>query len=493
MIIVPSGSSPVLILSLIDEVTVGNNPVTGQTATVAIRRLSDGKWFDFVDVTWDTIATYALLDASNKQALTDNGDGTYGYAWNQATADASDEADYEMTFAVPSGTYQGMAHDTYSFRTKWAVAGDNMGTVTGVSGNVTGSVGSVTGAVGSVTSPVTVGTNNDKTNYALTSAYDAAKTAASAASLATVNGNVDAIKLKTDRIPASPAAVGSAMTLANDAVNSASVADTAVTAIQAGLATSSQVAALNNLSSAQAQAAATAALNAYDPPTKTELDNGLAGLNDLSSAEAQAAATAALAAYDAATGADVPSASTVATAVWANDTRTLSSFGTLAADVASAVWSATTRTLSSFGTLAADVWASATRSLTDKANFTLSSDYDAAKTAASATNLATVDTVVDAIKAKTDNLPASPAATGAAMSLTSAERTALITALLGTSITFPDGNTKTLETIVEEVWAGTAGDYELDGTNWQIKWVDGTNAYVFELDSATAPTMRTRI
>lgn len=459
MIIVPSGSSPVLILSLIDEVTVGNNPVTGQTATVAIRRLSDGKWFDFVDVTWDTIATYALLDASNKQALTDNGDGTYGYAWNQATADASDEADYEMTFAVPSGTYQGMAHDTYSFRTKWAVAGDNMGTVTGVSGNVTGSVGSVTGAVGSVTSPVTVGTNNDKTNYALTSAYDAAKTAASAASLATVNGNVDAIKLKTDRIPASPAAVGSAMTLANDAVNSASVADTAVTAIQAGLATSSQVAALNNLSSAQAQAAATAAL----------------------------------AAYDAATGADVPSASTVATAVWANDTRTLSSFGTLAADVASAVWSATTRTLSSFGTLAADVWASATRSLTDKANFTLSSDYDAAKTAASATNLATVDTVVDAIKAKTDNLPASPAATGAAMSLTSAERTALITALLGTSITFPDGNTKTLETIVEEVWAGTAGDYELAGTNWQIKWVDGTNAYVFELDSATAPTMRTRI
>jgi len=365
MIIVPSGSSPVLILSLIDEVTVGNNPVTGQTATVAIRRLSDGKWFDFVDVTWDTIATYALLDASNKQALTDNGDGTYGYAWNQATADASDEADYEMTFAVPSGTYQGMAHDTYSFRTKWAVAGDNMGTVTGVSGNVTGSVGSVTGAVGSVTSPVTVGTNNDKTNYALTSAYDAAKTAASA--------------------------------------------------------------------------------------------------------------------------------STVATAVWANDTRTLSSFGTLAADVASAVWSATTRTLSSFGTLAADVWASATRSLTDKANFTLSSDYDAAKTAASATNLATVDTVVDAIKAKTDNLPASPAATGAAMSLTSAERTALITALLGTSITFPDGNTKTLETIVEEVWAGTAGDYELAGTNWQIKWVDGTPAYVFELDSATAPTMRTRI
>jgi hypothetical protein len=40
--------------------------------------------------------------------------------------------------------------------------------VTGnVGGNVAGSVGSVTGAVGSVTAPVTVGTNSDKTGYAL--------------------------------------------------------------------------------------------------------------------------------------------------------------------------------------------------------------------------------------------------------------------------------------------------------------------------------------
>jgi hypothetical protein len=45
-----------------------------------------------------------------------------------------------------------------------------VGSVTGnVGGNVIGSVGSVTGAVGSVTGAVTVGTNNDKTGYALTS------------------------------------------------------------------------------------------------------------------------------------------------------------------------------------------------------------------------------------------------------------------------------------------------------------------------------------
>ena len=52
--------------------------------------------------------------------------------------------------------------------------------VASVQGNVTGNVASVTGAVGSVTAGVTVTTNNDKTGYALTSAYDAAKTAAQA-------------------------------------------------------------------------------------------------------------------------------------------------------------------------------------------------------------------------------------------------------------------------------------------------------------------------
>lgn len=62
-----------------------------------------------------------------------------------------------------------------------------------------------------------------------------------------------------------------------------------------------------------------------------------------------------------------------ATAVWASGTRTLSSFGTLASDTATSVWAATARSLTTFGTLAADVWASATRSLTDKAGFALTS------------------------------------------------------------------------------------------------------------------------
>lgn len=67
--------------------------------------------------------------------------------------------------------------------------------------------------------------------------------------------------------------------------------------------------------------------------------------------------------------------SSVATAVWGAGSRTLSSFGTLVSDVVSGVWAAGTRTLSAFG-------------------FAVSTSSDSN---------------ITAIKAKTDNLPASPA------------------------------------------------------------------------------------
>lgn len=71
-----------------------------------------------------------------------------------------------------------------------------------------------------------------------------------------------------------------------------------------------------------------------------------------------------------------------ATAVWGATSRTLSGFGTLVADIATAVWGAAIRTLTAGGLSASDVWAYATRSLTDKTGFALTSAYDAAKTAA---------------------------------------------------------------------------------------------------------------
>jgi hypothetical protein len=70
-----------------------------------------------------------------------------------------------------------LASDGLSLVTSWAVGitGNITGNLSGSVGSVTGSVGSVTGnvagSVNSVTSPVTVGTNNDKTGYALTQAF----------------------------------------------------------------------------------------------------------------------------------------------------------------------------------------------------------------------------------------------------------------------------------------------------------------------------------
>ena len=87
----------------------------------------------------------------------------------------------------------------------------------------------------------------------------------------------------------------------------------------------------------------------------------------------------------------------IATAVWNNGTRTLSTYGTLIADIwtnatrsltdkagfslaageytsiGTAVWANGTRTLSSFGSLAADVWAYTTRTINEKTGFSLSS------------------------------------------------------------------------------------------------------------------------
>lgn len=70
-------------------------------------------------------------------------------------------------------------------------------------------------SVNSVANPVTVGTNNDKTGYSLTNAYDPAKTAAQA---------------------------GDAMTLEDDAITAAKIAADAVAELQDGLATGQDIA-----------------------------------------------------------------------------------------------------------------------------------------------------------------------------------------------------------------------------------------------------------
>lgn len=70
-------------------------------------------------------------------------------------------------------------------------------------------------------------------------------------------------------------------------------------------------------------------------------------------------------------------------------------------------------TVSSRSTLAAsDVWATSPRTITDKTGFSLTSAYDSAKLAASQTSVDAVKTDTSAIKTKTDNIPSHPAQEG---------------------------------------------------------------------------------
>lgn len=241
----------------------------------------------------------------------------------------------------------------------------------------------------------------DKTGFALTSAYDPAKTAAQEG---------DAMTLAAGAITAA--------VIATDAIDGDALAASAVSEIQAGLST------LDASGVRAAVGLATANLDAQlgDLPTNAELTaalgtaddavlSAIAGLNDLSSGEAQTAAAAALTAYDAATGTDVTAATSglstldaagVRTAVGlsaanldtqldnmpTNSELTAATSG-LSTLTAAQVWNYVTRELTSGGgggggITAADVWAYATRELTGKTGFSLTSAYDPAKTAAQA-------------------------------------------------------------------------------------------------------------
>lgn len=99
-------------------------------------------------------------------------------------------------------------------------------------------------------------------------------------------------------------------------------------------------------------------------------------------------------------------------AVWAVGTRSLTTFGTLAADTATAVWAAGTRSLTTFGTLAADtataVWNSLTSALTTVGSVgkLLVTNIDAAISTrlADADYTAPDNAGIAAIQAKTDLL-----------------------------------------------------------------------------------------
>lgn len=106
-------------------------------------------------------------------------------------------------------------------------------------------------------------------------------------------------------------------------------------------------------------------------------------------------------------------------------------------------------------------------------------------------NLATVDGVADAIKAKTDNLPASPAAVGSAMTLTSAYDFAKGTSAMAESYAANGAAptpTEALMAIHQMLM-----QFVIAGTSLTVKKLDNTTtAFVVTLDSATEPTSAVR-
>lgn len=157
-------------------------------------------------------------------------------------------------------------------------------------------------------------------------APDNAGIASIGSTVTTIAGYVDtevaAIKAKTDTIPSWPSNFASlaidtfgqvnVAAIATDAIGSNQLSASAISEIQSGLATNS-------------------ALSTVAGYIDTEVAAIKAKTDNLPASPAAVS--------------DIPTATNIAIAVWANSTRTLSSFGTLVSDIATAVWSAVTRTI----------------------------------------------------------------------------------------------------------------------------------------------------
>lgn len=102
-----------------------------------------------------------------------------------------------------------------------------------------------------------------------------------------------------------------------------------------------------------------------------------------------------------------------------------------------------------------------------------------------------IDTEVAAIKAKTDNLPTSPAAVGSAMTLTSAYDFAKGTVAIAEDYA-ADGTAATPAQLLYMLWSLMA-EKNISSTTLTAKKLDGsTTAMTFTLNDATSPTSITR-
>jgi hypothetical protein len=86
-----------------------------------------------------------------------------------------------------------------------------------------------------------------------------------------------------------------------------------------------------------------------------------------------------------------------------------------------------------------------------------------------------VSTPLTAIKAKTDNLPASPAATGDAMALTSGERNSTADAILSRAVSNVESSADS-HSLATVILAAT--EWAIDGTAWHVYRTDGSTLFV---------------
>lgn len=277
---------------------------------------------------------------------------------------------------------------------------------------------------------------------------------------ATVSANLIDIESQTDDI----GVAGAGLTAADDAI---------ITAI----------AALNNLSQAQAQSAAESALQTYnlDHLVKSAVDTDFLTTVHVDSVIGQMVQTAD-GGFSRATDSQEAIRDNMGTAQ-TGDAYAIVSSGTHG--------NAALKTLIDTVDDLLDTEVGAIKAKTDN----LPSDpADASDIASSfstvnstlATIAAYIDTEVAAIKAKTDNLPAAPAATGDIPTVAQIWTTALTEAYAS------DGSAFTAAQGLFMIWSALS-EFAISGTTITCKKLDGsTTSMTFTLDSSSAPTSRTR-
>lgn len=136
-----------------------NAPITGGSAGTSykVRRGADGYLFDFSDTTFKA-SGWTTLTAALTEVDATNLSGVYVAAFDTALWT---DGEYQLDAIYSAG-------GVVLYATERVLLQDGV-------------------------EAVTVGTNNDKTDYALTAAYDAAKTAATQASVTAIDGKADDI------------------------------------------------------------------------------------------------------------------------------------------------------------------------------------------------------------------------------------------------------------------------------------------------------------